>query len=871
MIRCFVKQIVYGICILFLYVQSPLSAGITGRVTNGQAPIDGAQVFVANYPSDIVYTDSNGEFDLVVTSGVSRMPIGFARDKNIRISSKQISFTLPSTPTEISVQFISLKGTLIASRQLTGQNSLNISLDKLLPRSTGAQVLLLMVSLEGNSHLFKMILSENGIRTASAIGSKATGKRAEKSALAKSAAAAIDTVVIQKAGYSSKRLPVKSYTADLDDITLTSTAIHAKLTKHGFETGFPAYVNVLFNATDTAGKGIDYLGTADFRVTENGTNVSPTETNMKIKRMDEIPYALQTVLLLDNSPSVRDDFANIQNAALSLVANIVPKQEIAIYSFHSQITLAQDFTADTALLNNAIRGLTVPLGSFSTDLYGAIIEGVGRYSDVYSIADTIRQGFVVAITDGADETANHTLSETISARGNKWVYMVGLGNEIDSTSMKSIGNKGFYPVTDISTLGAVFTGIQNDISLYAKSFYWLYYLSGKRNNQTHTLRLEIKNNQFSGAGSYIEATFESSGFTDLPGGTYVNASQHNPAGIDTIYLLPDKMDTLKAVSHWGENPSRFLWHSDDESIASVTIDPDDDAVAYITFAGELEQEVMVSVVDSGNIASHSAFSKTILLKLVEVTVPGPMYGNSMVTVTGGTFDMGSTSVTVSSFWMDRTEVTQKEYGDVMSATYSGFSAPSWYSSYGVGDNNPAYNVNWYDAVLYCNARTKASGSSDTVYSYTSISGTPGNDCGLGGLSIDLSKQGYRLPTEAEWEYACRGGTTTDYYWGSNSIDDYAWYSGNSGSSTHPVAQKLPNAYGLYDMSGNVWESCNDWYGSYSSGSATNPTGPSSGSSRVRRGGGWDGFASDLRSAYRGYYLPDYEYYGSGFRVVLPAQ
>ncbi len=268
----------------------------------------------------------------------------------------------------------------------------------------------------------------------------------------------------------------------------------------------------------------------------------------------------------------------------------------------------------------------------------------------------------------------------------------------------------------------------------------------------------------------------------------------------------------------------------------------------------------------------------------------------MVKISGGTFDMGSTtgdsdeepvhSVTVSSFWMDSTEVTQKQYSDVMSAAYSGYSSPSWSSSYGVGDNYPVYDVNWYDAVLYCNALTKAKGSSDTVYSYRSISGTPGNDCELSGLSIDLSKQGYRLPTEAEWEYACRAGTTTDYYWGDDTteaaVKQYAWYEKNARDSywtaphaanngTQPVAQKLPNAYGLYDMSGNVWEWCKDWDGDYSSGSATNPTGPSSGSYRVNRGGSWYSIALYLRSAGRIGNYPDRESSYGGFRVVLPAQ
>lgn len=304
----------------------------------------------------------------------------------------------------------------------------------------------------------------------------------------------------------------------------------------------------------------------------------------------------------------------------------------------------------------------------------------------------------------------------------------------------------------------------------------------------------------------------------------------------------------------------------------------------LTYSGRLTVDTLDNVYTSATVhyrlVARDIFGDSAVSTDTFVAPPPPPEG--MVVITGGTFQMGSTtgstdeqpvhSVTVSSFLMDTTEVTQKQYSDVMTAAYTGFTAPSWSSTYGVGDNNPAYYVNWYDGVLYCNARTKASGSTDTVYSYSSISGTPGNDCVLSGLSIDLSKNGYRLPTEAEWEYACRGETATDYYWGNNSIGDYSWYSSNSGRQTHPVAQKLPNAYGLYDMSGNVWEWCNDRYGSYSSGAATNPTGPSSGSGRVLRGGGWrDDASALLRSANRSSYGPDYEGDAHGFRVVVPAQ
>jgi formylglycine-generating enzyme required for sulfatase activity len=125
-----------------------------------------------------------------------------------------------------------------------------------------------------------------------------------------------------------------------------------------------------------------------------------------------------------------------------------------------------------------------------------------------------------------------------------------------------------------------------------------------------------------------------------------------------------------------------------------------------------------------------------------------------------------------------------------------------------------------------------------------------------------------LPTEAEWEYACRAGTQTAYSFGDSESElaDYAWYGPNSGRTTHPVGSKKPNAWGLYDMHGNVSEWCQDWYGSYPSGSVTDPTGPYSGSHRVSRGGGWDGI-SVCRSAIRLWGRPGYRGSDIGFRVL----
>jgi formylglycine-generating enzyme required for sulfatase activity len=232
----------------------------------------------------------------------------------------------------------------------------------------------------------------------------------------------------------------------------------------------------------------------------------------------------------------------------------------------------------------------------------------------------------------------------------------------------------------------------------------------------------------------------------------------------------------------------------------------------------------------------------------------------MGSTTGETDEMPVHTVTFTyGFFIDSTEVTQGQYSSLMAVTPSAFS----------GSTSPVEMVNWHDAALYCNARSKAEGS-DTVYSYSSISGTAGNDCVLNGLHIDLSKDGYHLPTEAEWEYACRGGTTTDYYWGTDSVADYAWYFGGNGTETHPVAEKWPNAFGLYDMSGNVWEWCNDWHGSYAADTTTDPSGPASGTTRVLRGGAFDSGATTLRSARRNDFDPSSRNNNRGFRCVRRA-
>ncbi len=219
--------------------------------------------------------------------------------------------------------------------------------------------------------------------------------------------------------------------------------------------------------------------------------------------------------------------------------------------------------------------------------------------------------------------------------------------------------------------------------------------------------------------------------------------------------------------------------------------------------------------------------------------------NNMVYVSGGTFIMGGTSeqgsdayddekpthnVTLSSYYICKYEVTQALWRAVMGSNPSNFK----------GDNLPVECVSWNDCQTFINR----------LNSYTG--------------------RNFRLPTEAEWEFAARGGNYSRHYKysGSNYIGDVAWYGDNSGNRTHPVGTKQPNELGLYDMSGNVYEWCSDWYGSYSSYSQSNPTGPNSGSDRVDRGGSWGGSARYCRSSYRGNLTPGYRFSNLGLRLVL---
>ncbi|MEN6575981.1 MAG: SUMF1/EgtB/PvdO family nonheme iron enzyme [Phycisphaerales bacterium] len=215
-------------------------------------------------------------------------------------------------------------------------------------------------------------------------------------------------------------------------------------------------------------------------------------------------------------------------------------------------------------------------------------------------------------------------------------------------------------------------------------------------------------------------------------------------------------------------------------------------------------------------------------------------GIEMALIPAGSFQMGSNggsedekpvhTIRLNSFWMDRFEVVQEEFKKYQ------ISDPSHFK----GVRQPLEQINWTDAALYCNERSLAEGLEPCYDEET--------------WACSAGANGYRLPTEAEWEYACRAGTSSDYSFGSGAgpLGEYAWHTANSGGTTHAVGQKRPNPWGLYDMHGNVAEWCNDRYGKdyYRASDAENPRGPSEGQERVLRGGAWNSSPESCRSSYR---------------------
>ena len=551
--------------------------------------------------------------------------------------------------------------------------------------------------------------------------------------------------------------------------------------------------------------------------------------------------------------------------------------------------------------------------SNGTVLYYAVDNALDAIKEVEMPEDLVNVS-VITFTDGLDQgsimlntkyTTNSAYLSAVNSRIKSekvkgipiTAYSIGLrGNDVTDVAqfqanLKSLASSdaNAIEVSDISEVNAKFNEIANDVYNESSSSTVGLTIPG----QSDGTRIRFTFDDVSSATSssmYIEGVFRLSDRT-LTDVKYVGLSSESGSkivGVQSGIYVTFTFEGLKSMTSYSINASYIDQWSYITSSSKWQINseftPDNNTTVTVSRKTALIMLVLDCSSSLGSqfstvktqatnfiskLAGYGNDSKFTAIDIDNVDIFDSLSYDDMVYVEGGTFTMGATAeqgsdyysdelpthqVTLSDYYIGKYEVTQQLWEYVMSysgtcadgSSMSAYASDVWLgsdpsSSYGVGDYYPAYYVSYYDIVdIFLPRLNKITGRT------------------------------YRLPTEAEWEFAARGGKQSKgyKYSGSDNIGVVAWYTGNSGGKTHQVGTKEPNELGIYDMSGNVWEWCGDWYGSYSSSAQTNPTGPFSGSYRVLRGGSWFSNARRCRVSNRYTYNPSSRDFNSGFRVVL---
>ena len=414
-----------------------------------------------------------------------------------------------------------------------------------------------------------------------------------------------------------------------------------------------------------------------------------------------------------------------------------------------------------------------------------------------------------------------------------------------------------------------------DVTLYAKWNANIYKVTFDKNANDATGTMESQpftygTSQALNENKFSRMNYEFAGWaTSEDGEVTYNDKQDYSIGTEDVTLYAKWTAIVYSITYELDGGTNADGNPASYTIETETITLKNPTKDGYTFDGWYEAEDFSGTAVSGWNAGEKTENITLYAKWLVadkfIKVSGVSIDGSETWTPGSDVFEKGRALNLKAFYMSDHEVTQAEWKAVMETTPSGMA-----STVGTASNNPVNKVSWYDAIVYCNKRSikenltpcyTISGSTDTK-SWGTVP-TSNNDT-WNAATCDWNANGYRLPTEAEWEWAARGGENYTYA-GSNNIDDVAWYEGNTNSTgTREVKTKKANGYKLYDMSGNVYEWC--WYGSISS--STPEDGASSGSSRIWRGGCWRSrYDYNCGVAYRAYSLPDNRDNDVGFRVV----
>ena len=368
----------------------------------------------------------------------------------------------------------------------------------------------------------------------------------------------IYTVIASDNSTAQYTVTISVSTSGVRDFTLKSNNVSIDL---------PSVITFSFQVKDQAGKYVSSLSTSDFYILEDGLAIAPSESFQELVPLSQIPYTLKTVLLIDVSASINTtDLANMKTAALNMVANLLPHQQIAVYKFDDTFTQVATFTNNKTTLNTAINALTI--GNPSTNLYGAISNAVSLWTDSTS-ATQITKGFLVAITDGADTAGISTLNAALASIGTKSVYTIGAGAQADTGALTSLGNAGYLSISDYSKLQPALTQISANVAAEASSFYFMHYSTPKRSG-AHNLTLGVANNTNTSTNATIKSSFSASGFSSI---TPLSSFAITPSPTTVSLGLTQQLTATGTLLSTGAPQyltNTTAWSSSDTSIATVS-------------------------------------------------------------------------------------------------------------------------------------------------------------------------------------------------------------------------------------------------------------------------------------------------------------
>ncbi len=388
-----------------------------------------------------------------------------------------------------------------------------------------------------------------------------------------------------------------------------------------FDTSDPSYVHAMLNVyrKNEDGDRVGYvtdLTTSDFVFKENDVEIGARESDLTIDEFDSIPNELKIVLMIDNSQSIGDNLGTLRKALISLVDDggsseeLEFGQKIAIYKFTESAEKVLDFTSNKQALKDAIN--SIELGFPSTNIYGSAIKGLELWDVTYSTTK-VEDGMLVLFTDGRhNANSKYDLTDVLNARGRKRVITVGVGDKINREELEELGNEGSFAVSSFSELSDKFSEIQKKIRNYVGSFYWVHYLSPKRDDNEYSLEISITDNGNTDNDAIAKGTFGSKDFYSVMPGVFINDTRDNRDGLESVFLSKGETLDLKVHTYYGKNLPKYAWTTSNDSAVSIT-DPhmisSIEGVATLNIVGDLSSDVTVTVTDTSN-----NFSKSFLVK-----------------------------------------------------------------------------------------------------------------------------------------------------------------------------------------------------------------------------------------------------------------